>query len=84
MLEERDAFSLSMLTTRASVIIIIIPPICLCVARRQVIRHTRLRCQCYLMLILYETTLSLDSNQVAYQSRTPRRHSDSSATRRLS
>jgi hypothetical protein len=29
-------------------------PICLCVARRQVIRHTRLRYQCHLVLISHE------------------------------
>jgi len=75
MLEARDAFSSSILIMRASVIIKIMPPM---------IRHTRLRYQCHLMLILYETTLSLDSNQATYQSRTPRRRSDLSATRRLS
>jgi len=63
MLEARDAFSPAiriMPVCRvgrgrcASVIIKIMSRICLCVARRQVIRHTHLRDQCHLMLISHE------------------------------
>jgi hypothetical protein len=51
MLEARDSFSSLILIIHASVIIKIMPPM---------IRHTRLRYQCRLMLILYETTLLLE------------------------